>query len=224
MALQACELRANLTKAMPLDSFVCLSRTTQISWISPNGEKRSLSTDSGVYLLITRKMRLLGGSSRLSTPGRKPPPLVQLPASSMVLHQTRSQARGPASPPRFLRRPTPTAVAGPTLRFRKAEESGAVRPYRLPASGEQPAAPPGDTGEPNSVQAFNPVELRPKHQVCNPHTLWSEQSLLCTGFSSSGFTLPSEAKDSYPKLAILVISSTEDHRKTELRWNSSFIC
>lgn len=31
MALQACELRANLTKAMPLDSLVCLSRTTQMS-------------------------------------------------------------------------------------------------------------------------------------------------------------------------------------------------
>lgn len=86
MALQACELRANLTKAMPLDSLVCLSRTTQMSWMSPKGEKRSLSTDSGVYLLITRKMRLLGGSSRLSTPGRKPPPLAELPASSMVLH------------------------------------------------------------------------------------------------------------------------------------------
>ena len=86
MALQACELRANLTKAMPLDSLVCLSRTTQMSWISPKGEKRSLSTDSEVYLLITRKMRLLGGSSRLSTPGRKPPPLLkELPDQPLTI-------------------------------------------------------------------------------------------------------------------------------------------
>lgn len=124
IALQACELRANLTKAMPLDSLVCLSRTTQISWISPKGEKRSLSTDSGVYLLITRKMRLLGGSSRLSTPRRKPPPLAQLPASSMVL-QPGAGLRAP-SPSILFASAVPTtaavanpAVASPELCFRK---------------------------------------------------------------------------------------------------------
>lgn len=132
MALQACELRANLTKAMPLDSLVCLSRTTQMSWISPKGEKRSRSTDSGVYLLITRKMRLLGGSSRLSTPGRNPPPLAQLPASSMVFQPGAGGRPGSPSVLVFSGAPATTvvahpAVARPVLRFRKTQGSRAGR-------------------------------------------------------------------------------------------------
>lgn len=153
IALQACELRANLTKAMPLDSLVCLSRTTQMSWISPKGEKRSLSTDSGVYLLITRKMRLLGGSSRLSTPGRKPPPLAQLPASSIVLHPAREPGPGPLQfsslpprPPPQWSHTQPLHVGCPASGRRRGLAPGAVRPRSGPASGERPPAPPSVSG------------------------------------------------------------------------------
>ena len=189
MALQACELRANLTKAMPLDSLVCLSRTTQMSWISPKGEKRSLSTDSEVYLLITRKMRLLGGSSRLSTPGRKPPPLAQLPASSMVLHPGRNPGSHPFTPPGSSRATATTvaphpAVAGPgSVSGRlKSLAPGAGRTRSETASGVggggQPAARPSGPGEPAAVQAPNPVEPRPTLKVCDPGSMLLEEPCL----------------------------------------------
>lgn len=125
-----------------------------MSWISPKGEKRSLSTDSGVYLLITRKMRLLGGSSRLSTPGRKPPAPAQLPASSMVLHP-RAGGR-----PRTLsvlasavpaNRPVahqPLQVRCSASGRRRSPGRGAVSPLCELISGTRPAAPPGGPGEP----------------------------------------------------------------------------
>lgn len=215
MALQACELRANLTKAMPLDSFVCLSRTTQISWISPKGEKRSLSTDSGVYLLITRKMRLLGGSSKLSTPGRKPPPLAQLPASSMVLHpgagvrpRSLSVLLASAVPPPPLSHNYPLRVRRSASGRRKSPALSGRAGYRLPGSDlQRPLATWG------SLTQFLPSIPRSRGPntrcaILVPCPVWS------TGFNPHN---PPETKDSSPKLAILVISSVEDHHRTELK-------
>lgn len=64
IAVQACEDLENFTNATPLDSFVCLSFTNHISWISPKGEKWSRILSSVIDLLVTKNNLLFGGSSR----------------------------------------------------------------------------------------------------------------------------------------------------------------
>lgn len=130
MARQACELRANLMKAMPRDSLVRLSRSSQMFWMSPNGAKRSRISASPASLPSTTKTRLLGGSSRHSADSRNPllSSMAEPPLGSRAVEE-RWLCSGPGE-------------ELPPASFRRGDNMAAPRPRADRWDGAQSPPPP----------------------------------------------------------------------------------